>query len=151
MDGLAAAIEPGSIVAIDTAAFIYQIEASPAYAVVVGPFFVALAQGRFRATTSVLSLMEMAVRPLQLGRPEVADDYELLLLSYPNLRVIDVDRHVARRAAELRANYRLRPADALQLATGLEAGASALLTNDRALARVRELRVLLIDSFLPTP
>ena len=147
--GLAAAVAPGRLVAVDTMAFIYHIEAAPRYAAAVAPFFAALAQGVFEAVTSVLSLMELAVRPLQLGRQEVADDYEVALLTYPHLRVVDVDRSIARRAAELRAAYRLRPADAVQVATALVSGATAIVTNDAALARVRGLEVLVIDSYLP--
>ncbi|MGH2350672.1 MAG: type II toxin-antitoxin system VapC family toxin, partial [Chloroflexota bacterium] len=102
MDGLTAAIPTVAPVGIDTIAFIYHIEASPAYRGIVGPLFVALAGGSFRAVTSVLTLMEIAVRPLQVQRPEVADDYELLLLNYPNLTIVDIDRQIARHAADLR-------------------------------------------------
>ena len=114
MGELTDAIPRGSLVGIDTAVFIYQIEAAPTYRHVVGPFFAALARGEYRGVTSVIALMEIAVRPLQLERPEVADDYELLLVTYPHLTVTDIDRWIARRAAELRAQYRLRPADSLQ-------------------------------------
>ncbi|MBI4494318.1 MAG: type II toxin-antitoxin system VapC family toxin [Chloroflexi bacterium] len=150
MGRLTAAIPPAALVAIDTVVFIYHIEATPAYQHVVGPFFEALARGDFRAVTSVISLMEVAVRPLQLQRPEVADDYERLLLNYPNLSVVEVDRHVARRAAELRARLRLRPADSLQIATALEAGADAFVTNDHALRGLPDLQVLVLDAFLAT-
>ena len=51
----------------------------------------------------------------------------------------------AQRAAELRAAYRLLTPDALQLTVALEAGCEALLTNDRTLKRVTELRVLVLD------
>jgi len=69
-------------VSIDTMAFIYQIEESPTYAPIVAPFFVALAEGRFSAVTSVITLLELNVVPLRLDRPDVADQYEALLLSY---------------------------------------------------------------------
>jgi predicted nucleic acid-binding protein len=96
----------------------------------------------------VLTLMEIAVKPLQLGRPEVADEYDVLLATYPHLTVADIDRPIARRAAELRASYRLRPADAVQVGTCLHHGATAFLTNDRGLRRVGELELLLLDDFV---
>ena len=86
--------------------------------------------------------------PLQRGRPEVADEYELLIRNYPNLRVVDVNQLVARQAAELRASARLRLADSLQIATALDEGASAVITNDLALARLRVPAVVIIDTFL---
>lgn len=148
MDGLGNSIPDGSLVGIDTSPFIYQLEASPKYFAIVDPFFRDLARGRFRAVTSTITLMEVAVRPLQLQRPEVADDYELLLINYPHLRVVDVDRDVARRAAELRARYRLRPADSLHLATALSVGATYFITNDRTRSTVGEIRILLVDNFV---
>ena len=147
MGGLTEAIPHGTLVGIDTAAFIYQIEAAPPYSEIVAPFFAALARGAFRAVTSVISLMEIAVRPLQLQVPEVADDYELLLVTYPHLTVASIDRWIARQAAELRAQFRLRPADSLQVATAINAQASIFLTNDRTIERVQDIRVLLVDDF----
>ena len=46
--------------------------------------------------TSVLTLMEIAVKPLQLGRSDVAEEYEVLLANYPNLAVAAIDRPIAR-------------------------------------------------------
>ena len=121
---------------------------APRYFEVVRPFFQALAAGQFRAVTSVITLAEIAVGPLRRGRPEVADDYEVLIRSYPYLRVLDVDQTVARRAAELRASARLRLAGSLQVATALEAGATVFITNDLGLAGLSALEVLILDSFL---
>jgi predicted nucleic acid-binding protein len=110
-------------------------------------FFLDLAQGTVEGVTSVITLTEMTVRPLQLALPYVADSYEVYLTAYPHLLLRDIDRAIARRAAELRAGYRLRLGDSLQVATGLEAGAAAFLTNDRDLRRVREIPVLILDDF----
>jgi predicted nucleic acid-binding protein len=41
--------------------------------------------------------------------------------------------------------YNLRTPDAIQLATAQEAGAQYFLTNDRALARIPDMIVLLLD------
>jgi predicted nucleic acid-binding protein len=151
MADLNAAIPRGATVGLDTVTFIYHIEQSPAYAEVVGPLFVALEQGYFRAVTSVITLLEIAVGPFQLQRPDVAATYELLLTRYPNLTMRDVDRDVAREAARLRAQHGVGVADSLQLATALEAGASRFVTNDRRLARVRGLPLLFIDDYRAAP
>jgi len=79
----------------------------------------------------------------------VAQHYEALLSHFPHLTMADVDRAVARRAAELRGRYRVRPADALQVAASLVYGATAFLTNDRRLARLQPLiDIILLDDFL---
>ncbi len=151
MAGLAAAVSPGATVGVDTASFIYHVERHPTYATIVGPFFEALEQGAFRAVTSIVTIMEISAGPLKRQRPDVADDYALLLGGFPNLTLHDVDERLARRAADLRARLRTGPLDSIQLATALEAGATAFLTNDRRLTRVTELEVLLIDTYRGLP
>jgi predicted nucleic acid-binding protein len=145
--GLAQHIPAGALVGIDTPAFIYELEGNPAYARTVRPFFAGLELGSIRGVTSVVTLMELIVRPLQLHAPDVADSLEALLLAYPNLSVLDVTRSIVRRAAGLRARHRLRAMDSVQVATALQAGAVAFLTNDRGLRRVDEVTILVIDDY----
>jgi predicted nucleic acid-binding protein len=59
-----------------------------------------------------------------------------------------LDRPAARRAAQLRAEHRLRPADALQVAACLEQGATAFLSNDRELRRISDLHVWMLKDFV---
>lgn len=151
MDRLTAAIPPRTIVGIDSVVFIYHLEGKQPYRDIVKPFFDAHSVGQFTGITSVITLMEIAVLPLRLGQVASADRYEALLCSFPNLRVVDVDLIAARRAAEIRARDRLRPPDSIQVAAALVAGATVFLTNDRAFARVADLRVLMVDDFLPVP
>lgn len=92
--------------------------------------------------------MEVTVRPWQLGRESVARQYEALLANFPNLVLVDVTRDVARRAAQLRADYRLRPADALQVGAALVQGVTAFVTNDRGLVRLQGVTdVIILDDF----
>jgi predicted nucleic acid-binding protein len=107
-----------------------------------------MASGGFEGVTSILTLMELIVKPLQMGRVDVANDYEALIGAFPHLLVAEIDRATSRRAAELRAAYRLRPVDALQIAACLDHGATALLTNDRDLRSVGERDVVLLDDFV---
>lgn len=66
----------------------------------------------------------------------------MLLVHFPHLVLADVTRDIARRAAQLRARYGVRPADALQAAT-------AFVTNDHRLSCLSsELDVLVLDDFI---
>jgi predicted nucleic acid-binding protein len=145
---IAAALSDHRRVGLDTSVFIYHIKATSPYAAPAAMVLDSLSAGAFAGITSVLALMEIAVKPLQLDRPEAADEYELILTNYPHLTIVDVDRTIARRAAELRAIYRLRPADALHLGTSLERGATAFVTNDKDLRRVTDLDVILLEDFV---
>lgn len=148
MARIAAALQGHRLVGLDTPVFIYYLEESPRYCSCTGTLFDHVADGLIEGVTSVLTLMELAVKPLQIGRPEVADEYEVILSSYPHLAIAQIDRATARRAAELRATYRLRPADAIQVAACIEHGATAFLSNDRDLRRVSEIDILLLDDFV---
>jgi PIN domain len=79
---------------------------------------------------SELTLHELTVRPLQLGRQDVADEYELLLSYYPNLDLEPVSKEVLLGAVALRARHRLRTPDSILLATGIRSSATAAITND---------------------
>jgi predicted nucleic acid-binding protein len=62
---------------------------------------------------------------------------------------VDVDRTVARAAAQLRAKYNISPPDALQVAASLSFGAKAFLTNDKRLVKLQELiDVIVLDDFV---
>jgi predicted nucleic acid-binding protein len=145
---LAAALRQHERIGVDTPIFIYHIEGTTHLAGLAGVALDELAGGAFTGVTSVLTLMEIAVKPLQMGRPDVAEEYEVLLANYPNLVMAAIDRPTVRRAAELRAEYRLRPADALQVAACLEQGATAFLSNDRDLRRITDLHVWMLEDFV---
>jgi uncharacterized protein len=74
--------------------------------------------------------MSQGVGKQQLGRQDAADDYETLLSHFPNLQLEPITRGILLEAAGLRARFRLRTPDAIQLATGLQAGATLAITND---------------------
>lgn len=148
MADLAVALRRHERIGVDTPIFIYHIEGTTHLAGLAGVALDELAGGAFTGVTSVLTLMEIAVKPLQMGRPDVAEEYDVLLANYPNLVIAAIDRPTARRAAELRAEYRLRPADALQVAACLEQGATAFLSNDRELRRIADLKVWMLADFV---
>ncbi|BDP41464.1 PIN domain nuclease [Deinococcus aetherius] len=77
---------------------------------------------------SVLLLTEVLAKPLREGR-----DTELRLLGdlLAALSLRDITRSTALLATQLAAAYRLRAPDALHLASAVEAGADAFLTNNR--------------------
>ncbi len=124
---------PGSHkrVLIDTSVWIYHFEQNPKLAAPAGRVIESLEAGKFRGIASELTLLELTVRPLQLGRQDVADDYEILLGYFPNLELQPISREVLLEAAVLRARHRLRTPDAIQIATGVRYGATLAITNDQ--------------------
>lgn len=138
-----------TLVGIDTSIWIYHLEDNPRYSSLTTDILNAVESGRHRAVISVVTLMELAVQPYRLDQPNVATYYEALLAHFPNARIYDVTTTIARRAAQLRAHYSLRTADALLVGTSLVAGATAWITNDRALRRLTPLiEIVLLDDML---
>jgi predicted nucleic acid-binding protein len=64
------------------------------------------------------------------------------------LEIKAIDRKVSRRAAEIRAKYDLKPADAIQVSTALVNGANAFISNDLSFKKVDELDILLLEELI---
>ena len=132
-------------VLIDTSIWIYHLEQHERLARHAGRAIESMEDGKFRGITSELTLLELTVKPLQLGRQDVADDYEVLLGYLPNLQLEPISRSILLNAAGIRARYRLRTPDAIQIATGLEVGATLAITNDEAWRNIPLIETLILE------
>lgn len=138
-----------SVVGLDTAIFNYHFERHPRYFPLTQELFSDIERGLRKGVTSTITLMEIIVKPLALGRQDIARKYEALLVNFPNLDIVDLDRNVIRQAARLRAEYRIRPPDALQASVSLLYGAEVFITNDGLLKRLQDkLEVIVLDDFI---
>ena len=136
-------------IGVDTALFVYFIEETPAFLPVLLPLFQAADAGRVELVTSAVTLLEVLVIPYRAGDRGLAARYEALLTRSRGVRVIDLTRHLLRRAAQIRAGTAVRTPDALQLAAALDAGCASFVTNDRRLRGVTGLRVVQLASYVP--
>jgi len=141
---LASALAKHRLVALDTSIWIYHFEGSAAYGRAADSVLDAVAQGQVSAVASELVLLELLVAPLKTGSLDTADEIELALLHFPNLRLAPVTRSVLVHAAGVRARHGLRTPDAIMLATAVESGATLAITNDDAWRKVKEVEILLL-------
>ena len=149
MDELSKRLAKAKVIGLDTPVFIYFLEDNERYGPLAQRTINGIEKGKWQGVTSTITLMEITVRPWQVERESVAREYEAILVHFPNLSIVDVDRNVARAAAQLRAKYNVIPPDALQVAASLSFGAKAFLTNDKRLSRLQELiDVLVLDDFV---
>ena len=144
---LVKAIPSNSLVALDANVFIYFYEQHPEYVHIVRPLFDQLTQGTLTAVTSIVTLIELTTLPLREKRNDLVQTYSHALLDAKNLSTIEVNVAIARKSTELRAAYGLRTPDAIQLATGIVAGATAFITNDVRLKKVSDIMVLVISEY----
>jgi predicted nucleic acid-binding protein len=130
---------------IDTAPVIYFIEAHPDYDMLVSEIFQRIEYGELSGVTSMITLAEVLVHPCRKNNHALQQAYYDLLMNSRNFDTLPLDDGAARQTALLRARYGLRTPDAFQVAVALQAGCDGFLTNDTALRRIKELRIIVLD------
>jgi predicted nucleic acid-binding protein len=133
------------LLCIETAPFIYYTESRPVYVDKMRDIFRRIDEIQFTVVCSAIALSECLTKPLRENDLTLVDAYNNLFENTYGLTVVSVDLEIVRRSAELRAKYGLKTPDALHVATALEAGCQAFLTNDMGLKRVTEIQVLVLD------
>lgn len=137
------------LIGLDTSIFIYHLEANPRYLPLTQQLLKGVESGQCSGVVSTVTLMELTVHPWRKNRADIARQYEALLINFPNLTMVDVSREVARQAAQIRATYNVRPADALQVATAKVSGATLWISNDKKLKRLEsEVEIVILDDYL---
>lgn len=137
-----AGLAQGASVMVDTAPFIYVLEGHPQFADQFAGLFEATAKGNLAISLSTITLAEVLTGPFKAGQTALAKRYEKALSQY---NVISVSPAIAALAAQLRAQYRLKLPDAIQLASALDIGAAALVTHDRDFSQVSGIEILTGD------
>ena len=138
----------GKIIGLDTMVFIYHFEENQIYSPLTFSIFESLEKGNFNAITSILTLLEILVKPKRENNSILTERYKILLETFPNLQVKTLDKNIADVASSLRANYNINTPDAIQVATSLEAQADIFITNDTSLKKITEIKVLLLSEML---
>ena len=132
-------------IALDTSVFIYQLEANARYLALTDQIFTWIERPGGKAVTSTITMTELLVQPYRVADQQQADEFYVLLSTYPNLEWIAPNLEIADRAAKLRALHGLRTPDALHAATAVHAGATGLVTNDPVFERMKDFETLLLD------
>ncbi len=124
-------------ITIDTSPFIYYIEAHKSYINILTSIFEAVSKGELTAFTSLITLIEVLTKPIESKDKNLQVRYEELLTNSQNVILCDIDKAIAVESARLRAHYKIKTPDAIQLATGFLNGAGAFITNDSSLKRLK--------------
>jgi predicted nucleic acid-binding protein len=128
-----------ALVLLDSAPIIYFLEDHPK----LGPRFQRLfdehSKGRLRFAVATITIAEVLAGPLGAGDESLARRYRSILESW---QVVALDAEIAESAARMRASFRLKLADAVQVASALAVNADALVTHDRDFSKVPFPRVI---------
>jgi predicted nucleic acid-binding protein len=132
---------------LDSMLFIYYFEEHPDFSAKIEKIFAAVESGSIRAITSVITLSEILIKPLATENIDLADEYKNCLSSFPHLKVLEINHHVATMAATLKAKYKIKLPDALQLGSAICGGASLFISNDKHLGKIKEIKVISPEQF----
>jgi predicted nucleic acid-binding protein len=91
---------------------------------------------------SSLSILECLVLPKKQNDVKLLAEYEAFFAS-EGVQVIDISRTILYFAVDLRAKYKIRTPDALQLASALSRGVK-FVSADKDLVKVAEVKIILL-------
>jgi predicted nucleic acid-binding protein len=128
-----------ALILLDSAPIIYFLEDHPRFAPRFLPLFEQHSKGRVRFAVTTITIAEVLTGPLGVGDESLVRRYRNILESW---QVVALDAEIAESAARMRASFRLKLADAVQVASALAVNADALVTHDRDFANVQSLRVI---------
>lgn len=144
-----AAISDFNSIFIDTAPIIYYIEAHPEFGPLAKEVVSAFQSGSLTAFSSVITLTEVLAKPVESGDEKLARRFAEFLKHGKNLILLEISEKIAERAGKLRGRYPyLRTIDAIQIASAVDAGVDAFLTNDKKLKQIKEIAILVLADFL---
>jgi predicted nucleic acid-binding protein len=104
-----------------------------------------VAEGKIQAITSVVTLTEVLSMPIEKQQVEYEKEYREMLLNTEHIELLTINVAIAEGSARLRVKYHLRTPDAMQIASAIESGCDAFLTNDHDLRQVTEIKILWLD------
>jgi predicted nucleic acid-binding protein len=135
-------------VSFDSNAIIYFLNSVEPYSAFVRGLLDDVRLGRREGVLSVVTEVEVLVRPLRDGTWEEVERVRVLL-DAPGLDVVEMDREIASATAEVRATTGLRLPDAAIVATAVVTGCDVIVGNDALCAkRVTEIPYLLLDDLV---
>jgi len=92
-----------------------------------------------------VTLAECLILPLRDSNLSQQQLFIDMIAGQDTADFVNITSEIARTAADIRVRYRLQLPDAFQIATALDAGCQAFLTNDAQLKRIAELKILLLS------
>lgn len=135
-------------VVIDTHVLIYLFEDHPRYGPISEFVLDEAASGSFTGVITPITVAEILIKPLESDRPDIADAYRNILGTLPNVETVDCTFDVGVMAGALRARYRVPLPDAFQAAIAMQSTRPILITNDRRIRKICEVRAILLNEFV---
>ncbi len=133
----------GKLAFLDTNIFIYLIEENPLYLNQTYKLLDFLEKNEYEIITSTLTLGEILTKPYKNKRMDLVKTYKAF---FSEMQLVELNSKIASLFAKIRADYKIKTPDAIQLASAVYAKADLFVTNDDGLSRFKskECRVVLL-------
>ncbi|MBU0677005.1 MAG: PIN domain-containing protein [Verrucomicrobia bacterium] len=141
------ALRKGEGVVLDTNVLIYLFEDHREYGPVAEFVLNQAASGVFSAVITPITTAEILVKPLAMGRTDIADAYRRAMRNLANIKLIDLDGDAGVMAVSLRAKYGIALPDAFQASVALQSRTPIIITNDKEMSKVAEVRTVTLSEF----
>lgn len=132
------------IIGIDTTILIYLLEEHPRYLSETEKLFQKIREGSYEAVFSIIGMIELLTGVKKKSRYDLADSYRNQLAHFPHFHIFSIDETIVDLASDLRARHAIKTPDAIHLATSIRHGAQLFISNDKALKKVKEIKVKLL-------
>ena len=133
---------------VDTAPFIYFIEKddnNPQYYEKVKKFFKDGYDNDKKFVSSVVTMEEYFVFPYRNQEYSLIDMFNRLVET-TDMEIVEINQEVAKKAAQIRAEYKgFKAMDALQLAVACLSACDLFLTNDKQLKQFKEVKCVTVE------
>lgn len=133
---------------IDSAPIIYLVEQHAVYLPLMRGVVTLMRADKMKIVTSPITLLECLIQPFQTDDERIQQRFRDVIVNGRNITFVSTNAEIGERAATIRVKYNLSATDAIQVATAIESNCGALLTNDKSFARITEIPILRLDSYL---
>ena len=108
----------------------------------------AMEEGKFKGITNVLAVDEVVWKiKKEIDYPS-AISIGRAMFDLINLEIVDVTSRTVKEAFDFMEKYKIRPRDAIHVASMLENNISTIITEDPDFKKVKEIKVLTFSEFL---
>jgi predicted nucleic acid-binding protein len=131
---------------LDTNLFIYLIEENELHLHKVHNLLKFLEKNEYEIITSTLTLGEILTKPYKDNRLDLVETYKEF---FSEMEMVELNSEIAYLFAKVRADYKIKTPDAVQLASAVYAKADLFVTNDDGLSRFESdgCQVVLLSEF----
>jgi predicted nucleic acid-binding protein len=136
------------VIGLDSQIFIYHFEDNPIFKPLTMTLFNLMEEGEIIGVTSILSILEIIVKPKEKEDQNLVNEYKFLLNTFPNLVIGKIDDDVIDLAAYLKANYSFDTTLSIQLATAKLYDANCFISNNQNLKKIQEIKVITTSDIL---